>query len=367
MASSVSVAFPSAMRLVQTLVVRDEADIVDAQIAYHLSAGVDFVIATDHDSQDGTTEILEAYEAAGCLRLIRVRGDMREAEWRTRMAREAASAYGADWVINTDADEFWLPRSGTLKDALHAIPARVGVVWALTCHFVPRPDDGAFFADRMTARFASEAALNDPTSPYRPHGKVAHRGDPNIVVWFGSHRVESRRLAPLPAWHPADVFHFPFRSLEQYERKNVRRAEGDKPLGQYVKGLQAREQGRIENVYRLLVVEDAGLSRGVAAGSLVVDERLCDALRSLPRDGGRFRIPDLGDRSKSVTTGPPPEGPRFARDEAALRDADIVRLVRRLDDLRTRLEGVETRPWARAGSAVTGAFSGDGRVAEARP
>lgn len=33
------------MKLVQTLVVRDEADIIDAHLAYHLNAGVDFVIA----------------------------------------------------------------------------------------------------------------------------------------------------------------------------------------------------------------------------------------------------------------------------------------------------------------------------------
>jgi len=36
------------VKLIQTLVVRDEIDIVDAQISYHLNAGVDFVIATDH-------------------------------------------------------------------------------------------------------------------------------------------------------------------------------------------------------------------------------------------------------------------------------------------------------------------------------
>ena len=63
-----------AVKLVQTLVVRDEADIVDAQIAYHLNAGVDFVLATDHDSRDGTTEILESYERQGVLRLFRERG-----------------------------------------------------------------------------------------------------------------------------------------------------------------------------------------------------------------------------------------------------------------------------------------------------
>ncbi len=338
------------MRVVQTLVVRDEADIVDAQIAYHLNAGVDFVIATDHESQDGTTEILESYERDGVLRLIRARGEMRDAEWRTTMAREAATEFEADWVINTDADEFWMPRGGTLKDVLAAIPERVGVVWALTCHFVPRPDDGAPFAERMTARFSAQAALNDPTSPYRPHAKVAHRADPDIVVWFGSHRVDSRRLAPLPGWHPADVFHFPFRSLQQYERKNVRRARGDKPLGQYVKGLQAREQGRIENVYRLLVVDDATLSKGIAGGSLVVDNRLRDALDSLLLDGGRLRRPVTNGLRYVRPAVDHPVAGRFALDDAALRDADLVRLVRRLDDLRTRLEAVEARPWARVAS-----------------
>ena len=53
------------MKLVMTLLVRDEADIVDAQIAYHLHAGVDFVVATDNRSVDATTEILERYARDG--------------------------------------------------------------------------------------------------------------------------------------------------------------------------------------------------------------------------------------------------------------------------------------------------------------
>jgi hypothetical protein len=337
------------VKLVQTLVVRDEVDVVDAQIAYHLNAGVDFVIASDHESQDGTTEILASYEREGHLRLIRERGEMRESEWRTRMARLAATEYGADWVINTDADEFWMPRDGTLKEVLSAIPDEIGIVSALTCHFVPRPDDGAPFAERMTVRLSAPVALNDPTSPYRPHAKAAHRADAGVVIWFGSHRVQSTRLAPLPGWHPADVFHFPFRSLEQYERKNIRRARGDKPLGQYVKGLQAREQGKIEDVYRLLVLDDDTLAKGIATGSLVVDARLRDALRALRLESGHFRTPTPDDGRLL----PPPaargERDRFARDEAALRDADLVRIVRRLDELRARLDGVEARPWARAG------------------
>ena len=80
------------MKLVMTLLVRDEADIVDAQIAFHLAAGVDLVIATDNRSEDGTTEILERYEREGRLRLIREPGDdLRQSEWLTRMARIAAT------------------------------------------------------------------------------------------------------------------------------------------------------------------------------------------------------------------------------------------------------------------------------------
>jgi Glycosyl transferase family 2 len=306
-----------------TLVVRDEVDILDAQLAYHLDAGVDFVLATDHGSTDGTLDVLRRYEREGRLRLFGVSGEMRESEWRTDMARLAATEHGADWIINTDADEFWLPRAATLKESLGAVPSEIGVVWALTCHFVPRPEDGRSFAERMTARFAPQAALNDPTSPYRPHAKAAHRADPEIVVWFGSHRVTTR-LRALPGWHPADVFHFPFRTLEQYERKSSRRARGDRPLGQYVRGLQARERGRLEDVYGSLVVGDESVARGIAEGSLVEDTRLRDALRGLPPARER------SDR-------------RFALDEASLRDADLVRVVRRLDGVRLRVDDLERR------------------------
>src|SRR6266571_7502361 len=99
------------MKLVLTVLARDEADIVDDQIRFHLNAGVDFVIATDNRSQDGTTEILESYARDGQLHLIREDGEyLRQADWVTRMARMAATDFGADWVISSDADEFWWPR-----------------------------------------------------------------------------------------------------------------------------------------------------------------------------------------------------------------------------------------------------------------
>jgi hypothetical protein len=317
------------MKLVQTLVVRDEADVVGAQIAYHLNAGVDFVIATDHDSRDGTTEILESYVSDGCLLRIPVEGPMHDGPWRTHMARLAATDYGADWVINTDADEFWMPRTGTLKEVFAAVPESHGTVFALSRNFVPRPDNEAFFAERMTVRLSSKAAINDPTSPYRPHLKAAHRADPSVTVGFGAHTASSKRLLALHHWHPADVLHFPFRSLEQWENKGVRRARGDKPLGQYVTALLASEEGRSADRYRALVVDDATIEQGCADGSLAVDVRLRNALRLI-----------RGETTESDAT---VVDPGVVSESVAVREANLVRLHRSLDGLSARLALLEQR------------------------
>ena len=310
------------MKVVQTLVVRDEADIVDVQIRYHLNAGVDFVVATDHQSVDGTTDILESYARAGVLRRISVADPvMRDGPWRTQMARLAATEHGADWVLNTDADEFWMPRAGTLKEVLGSVPESHGVVFALSRHFVPRPDDERSFAERMTVRAAPRAAIHDPTSPYRPHLKAAHRADPVITISFGSHTVWSPRWRALHNWHPADVLHFPFRSLEQWENKGSRRARGDKPLGQYVTALRARESGRSASRFQALVVDDEMLERGLAEGSLRVDTRLRDALR-------KKAATDAADAT-------------VVSDSVAVRDADIVRLRRYLDRMAVRVGALE--------------------------
>jgi hypothetical protein len=310
------------MKLVQTLVVRDEADIVDIQLRYHLNAGVDFVVATDHQSVDGTTEILESYARDGVLRRISVTDAvMHDGPWRTRMARLAATEHGADWVLNTDADEFWMPRGGTLKEVLGSVPGSHGVVFALSRHFVPRPDDERSFAERMTVRVAPPAAIHDPTSPYRPHLKAAHRADPAITISFGSHTVSSPRWRALHTWHPADVLHFPFRSLEQWENKGSRRARGDKPLGQYVTALRAKESGRSAARFLALVVDDAMLEQGLAKGSLRLDTRLRDSLRG-------EAVLDAAD-------------PSVVSDSVAVRDADIVRLRRYLDRMAVRVGALE--------------------------
>src|SRR5215211_3715165 len=152
------------MKVVMTLLARDEADIVGSWLDFHLNAGADLVVVTDNRSVDGTTEILERYAREGHVHVIREAGeDLRQHEWVTRMARLAATDFGADWVINSDADEFWWPRGESLGGVLAAVPERYGTVSAFLRVFVPRPGQEAF-AERMTVRFSALAPINDPAS-----------------------------------------------------------------------------------------------------------------------------------------------------------------------------------------------------------
>src|SRR6266545_2784998 len=269
------------MRLVLTVLARDEADVIDAQVAFHLNAEVDFVIATDNNSHDGTTEILEAYARDRVLHLIREPAEgLRQGEWVTRMARLAATDFGADWVINADADEFWWPRGGSLKEMLAAVPERYGIVQSFWRSFVPRPDDGAFFAERMTVRLSQQAPINDPTSVYRPVTKVAHRADPEVVVGRGNHGLVGSRLVPLPSWHPIEVLHFPLRSQAQWARKVELQGEAFTKhiertgTGYHLTAYDALQTGRIDEHHAGLVVDDPAIARGVAEATLAVDTRL---------------------------------------------------------------------------------------------
>ena len=86
-----------------TLRTRDQADLVDAVLAFHLNAGVDFVLAVDHASVDGTADVLGRYERAGHLRLFREEGEAIRLR-RTKLARLAATEHGADWILHPDGD-----------------------------------------------------------------------------------------------------------------------------------------------------------------------------------------------------------------------------------------------------------------------
>jgi len=337
------------MRIVMTLLVRDEVDVVDANLAFHLNTGVDFVIATDNGSEDGTAEALERYEREGCLRLLHEPGnDMRQAEWVTRMARLAAREHGADWVINADADEFWWSRKGPLKDVLERVPARFATVRGFMRNFVPRAGEG-LFAERMTARLAPGELRPESrfhAHPFQPQDKVIHRAHESVALSSGNHEARWDGSIDLRGWWPLEVLHFPVRSPEQCMAKwrNWRR-HGWTGYDQLLVGTPGK-------YFASLAVGDDELAAGVEEGWLAVDARLRDVLRALRAPEGetheRFLL--------SADGGPPVELPvaaaaddaALAADVSAASDKDAFeKAIRQVEDLERRLGLLESPPWRR--------------------
>jgi Glycosyl transferase family 2 len=329
------------MKVVMTLLVRDEADIVEAQIAFHLNAGVDLVIATDNRDEDGTTEILQSFARDGSLHLIEEPGDdLRQSEWVTRMARLAATELAADWVFNADADEFWCPRGGSFRELFAAIPDRYGVVRGAWRNFVPRPDDDRFFAERMTVRLGKPSFHPHPLST---HFKSAHRAAADVRVGRGNHEAFADGLVPLRGWYPIEILHFPVRSLEHCTRKYVtqfvaldRNAEKGIPA-HMADAYRAYRAGALDAFYKPLVVDDEELQLEVERGQFVVDTRLRDRLRTLGFGG-----PAGSDAS--AAPGPPAvvDAAAFAAEYSALQEADLgLAFGLKVDELERRVAGLE--------------------------
>jgi hypothetical protein len=349
------------MRLVMTLRTRDHEDIVGAQLAYHLSAGVDFVVATDHLSCDGTRELLGEFERAGLLTLIR-KDEERYVPgvWVNDMARLAYERHGADWVIHVDADEFWWPRGGDLKAVLDAVPARYGALFGVWRHFAPRPEDAGHFAERMTVRLTAHGPWVSPEHPFHPNVNVAHRGTSDVWIRPGNHDVAIS--APvLRGWFPIEVLHFPLRSLAQTEAKfaawgRALAVPGD--VGPHVAAAHAALQvGRFRERYERYVVREEDVPSGVAAGTMALDTRLRDALRILAGKGPddpippdvRFGVETLGAGRPAFPCATVPSAAALADDVSVLPDPGD-RVQGRVDEFERRLAALE-RGRSRGGAA----------------
>ncbi|MDH5798083.1 MAG: glycosyltransferase family 2 protein [Paracoccaceae bacterium] len=216
-----------------TLLVRNEADIVRQNIEFHLSRGVDHVIATDNASSDGTTEILEEFSSLGQLTLIREPSDeYRQKAWVNRMISRAVEMFDEAWIINNDADEFWRPpngpdgRVGNLKEVLaksstpcvicqraNMITSTVrlknsdwadALLWRSTIRAKPRP-----------AKLSQSKPLRHPFFCHRLPSKVIVHSRNLLEVEKGAHSakfeadIKSEDLG-------VEIFHYPIRSVDEF-------------------------------------------------------------------------------------------------------------------------------------------------------
>lgn len=281
------------MKFIVTVMVRDEVDIVALMIEHHLGQGADLIIATDNGSVDGTADVLQRYADLGVLELHHdpVFRKQQHAVV-TGMARRAFTEHDADWVINADADEFWVPcdRRLTLRAALEAIPASLDSFTVPVTNLVGPPAmqgsgvDRALWRDQRTPEQLHEVGIFA-----QPTGDAVHRGDPAIEVSQGNHYVSLPSNGQPDDAFALEVLHLPWRSWLQYERRvvntgrsyeanpNLEPSKNHHGMADY----RRHRAGRLRYAFLLRLPLEKELVGGDADGAFVYDPWLRDHLHAL--------------------------------------------------------------------------------------
>ena len=202
------------MKLVAVSVVKNEADIIEAFVR-HTHAWVDHHLVFDHDSTDGTREILAALVHEG-LPLTLFHGDSVANLQQSRsnhLARLAFAQHHADWTLPLDADEILVAPSRAAFEQALGDPDPHQPVQLPLHNYAPTTADHPAEPNpilRLVHRRRSPSSTVKVFVP-RTLGR-----DPDIAAGKGNH-VLFRSGQPLHArpLEQAHLAHFALRSPEQ--------------------------------------------------------------------------------------------------------------------------------------------------------
>jgi hypothetical protein len=282
------------MKVAAVMMVRDEADILPMNVAFHRAAGVDEFLIVDNGSVDATPRLLRNLSRNDrSVSWTRNSGPFQQAEITTELVREAVRG-GADWVLAIDADEFWLPQRqfGSLLESATAPQVSVEMVTLIQRRDQLLPSLSGLLS--MTRRVATPAgppelaqalvtsgAVAYVESSYTP--KVIHRASADVVVQTGNHNFPGA-FAGAVGTDQVVCMHLPLRARSILDAKvelERRLEDGGFGMGeawQWRRWRQLAELGELDlewtaNSYAGNVL---GVDRGLRG--LVIDTRLRDAL-----------------------------------------------------------------------------------------
>ncbi len=215
-------------KLLMTLLVRDEEEILEKNICHHLNHGVDMIIATDNGSIDGTVDILDKYQKKGVLEYLSEKEQNYEQDkWVSRMAAMAVEKNNASFVVHCDADEFWYSATGNLKDGIDEF---CDVVYVNVINYLPPRSLSTLFFNFDNFSFLVSKTVSCPV-PYDD------RISSNLLLYaYPKKIITSRKVLNIAYGNDTPIYdgelkksesdllhihHFPIRSLKHFERKVI--------------------------------------------------------------------------------------------------------------------------------------------------
>jgi len=248
------------IRLSMVILVKNEEDIISDNIKFHSRMGVDNFVVMDNNSTDNTRDILSELQKDYEITIIDEKGDYQQSKFMTKLVYTAKKKYKPDWVINNDADEFWVPNNrSSLKSYLNFKASVLSV--------------------HRSNMILYKGLDNWKESEYRVKNQILHReGDINLFLtkigrkvivnpngYFktnsGNHSAEHIAFWQKRELKDIHIYHYPIRSFTQFKENIKNRYEllkrGAKMGAHYKKWAKIYEEGKLEEeFYNNLLIND---------------------------------------------------------------------------------------------------------------
>ena len=243
-------------KISMALLVKNEIDIIEKNIRFHSKMGVDSFVIMDNNSDDGTYEKLKELSKEFEITLIQNKEPYKQSKFMTYLTKLAKKKYNPNWIINSDADEFWVSKEGLKK----SLQIKGSVLQ------IPRYN--------MTLY---KGLSNWWESEYKVVNQVLYKeGEPNIILGkigrkviinpkgylktnSGNHSAEHLLFWQKREFREIEIFHYPIRSYEQFEKNIKNRAAllkiGAKMGNHYKMWAKAYEQNRLKEEFEKIIFD----------------------------------------------------------------------------------------------------------------
>ncbi len=261
------------LKLIMTLLVKDEEYLIEKNIRFHKEMGADGFIVTSHNSTDRTNEILEKLKKEGLVLEIIYETDpaYNQVKFVDRMIKLAKRKYKADWIINADADEFYYSKDLNLKKSIIKYKkTNVNVLKVDSTFYYPDNRDdflsSPYFATRPFHEYAAQklGIIDKPEFKgfigSQGCTKVIHKTKGYRRIIIGNHDIKMRNKVCV---EPAEItlYHYTIRNFNESIKKVERYKESLKLIGEGFgvhmrKLIKQYESGELKENYDKLYNED---------------------------------------------------------------------------------------------------------------